>query len=453
MRRLMPFIAAAALFLSTPVARADLGQQLAKLLPNDGAAFDYFGWSVAIDGNTVIVGANQDDDNGEASGSAYVFDTATGQQIAKLLPSDGEALDLFGVSVAISGTTAIVGAYGNDDNGDYSGSAYLFDTATGQQIAKLLPNDGAANDRFGESAGVSGTTAIVGAYLDDDSGTGSGSAYLFDTTTGQQIAKLLPDDGAEGDQFGRFVAISGTTAIVGAPQPFTSHYGSAYLFDSTTGEQIAKLHPDDGAESDLFGWSVAISGTAAIVGASRNDDNGEDSGSAYVFVRPDGGWVDMTETAKLLPNDGAALDRFGFSVAISGTTAIVGAYGHDNNGTDSGSAYLFDTTTGAQIAKLLADDGEVDDLFGWCVEISGTTAIVGAVAVDDNGSDSGSAYLFDAAYCPWDFDDDEAVGASDLAVLLGSWGPCAGCPADFDGDGNVDAADLATLLGNWGPCP
>ncbi len=161
-------------------AYADLGDQLFKLLPDDGANSDYFGWSVGISGETAFVGAYFDDDNGDFSGSAYLFDSTTGVQIAKLLPDDGAVQDQFGISVAISGETAIVGARLDDDNGSNSGSAYLFDTTTGRQIAKLLANDGAAGDRFGISVSISGATAIVGACFDDDNGGFSGSAYLFD---------------------------------------------------------------------------------------------------------------------------------------------------------------------------------------------------------------------------------------------------------------------------------
>ena len=393
LRRLMPLLATAAFILSPAAAQADLGDQLFKLLPNDNAAGDWFGFSVAISGTTAIVGALQDDDNGNNSGSAYLFDTTTGQQIAKLLPDDGAAGDGFS-RVAISGTTAVVGARGDDDNGPNSGSAYLFDATTGWQIAKLLPNDGAAGELFGASVATSETTAIVGAWGDDDNGFTSGSAYLFDTTTGQQIAKLLPDDGAAGDWFGISVAISGATAIVGAYRNDDNGptSGSAYLFDTTTGQQIAKLLPDDGASGDYFGYSVAIGGTTAIVGARHDDDNGADSGSAYLFDTASG-----RQIAKLLPNDGAAGDGFGISVAISGTTAIVGAYQDDDGGDKSGSAYLFDAATGQQIAKLLPDDGAADDVFGISVAISSTSAIVGAVWADNNGFRSGSAYLFDAA--------------------------------------------------------
>ena len=442
-------------------AYADLGDQLFKLLADDGAADDWFGRSVAISPDsigTAIVGAHGDDDNGGGSGSAYLFDTTMGRQIAKLLPDDGAGGDSFGLSVGICGATAIVGAYSDNDNGTASGSAYLFDTATGRQIAKLLPNDGGSWDWFGWSVAISGATAIVGAPSDNDNGDDSGSAYLFDTTTGTQIAKLLPDDGWFGDSFGNSVAISGTIAIVGAHlhnNDQGDNSGSAYLFDTTTGRQIVKLLPDDGAPGDLFGNSVAIGGgpgkKVAIVGARGDGDNGDGSGSAYLFDTSTG-----QQIAKLLPDDGAAFDYFGFSVAISGVTTIVGAIGDDDNSSASGSAYLLDTTTGQQIAKLLPNDGATLDFFGFSVAISGATAIVGAFGDDDNGTISGSAYLFDASSCPWDLDDKGSVGVSDLLSLLGSWGPCqpkADCPADFDDSGDVGVKDLLILLGNWGPCP
>ena len=448
-----------ALFLSSPTAYAGLGDQLFKLLPDDGAEEDLFGVSVAISGTTAIVGANGDDCNGFESGSAYLFDISDPRipvQIAKLLPEDGTADDRFGRSVAISGTTAIVGAHGDDDNGVWSGSAYLFDISDGKnpvQTAKLLPSDGMYGDGFGRSVAICGATAIVGARGDDDNGLDSGSAYLFNTTTGRQIAKLLPNDGAQFDQFGVSVAISGATAIVGTRFDNDNgiESGSAYLFSIDTGKQLFKLLPIDGAEGDRFGFSVAICGATAIVGAYWDSDNGSDSGSAYLFDMSTG-----QQMAKLLPSDGAANDWFGWSVAIRGATAIVGAFLDDENGSNSGSAYLFDTTTGRQIAKLIPNDGAALDNFGFSVAISGATAIFGARLDDDNGDISGSAYLFDVAgdsASPADLDGDGDVDAADLAILLGSWGPCEGCPADFNGDNVVNAADLAQVRGARGPCP
>ncbi|MEE9129389.1 MAG: FG-GAP repeat protein [Phycisphaerales bacterium] len=217
------------------------------------------------------------------------------------------------------------------------------------------------------------------------------------------------------------------------------------------GDQLFKLLADDGALGDEFGSSVAISGAIAIVGAYRDTDNGFQSGFAYLFDTTTG-----RQIAKLLPDDGAVGDFFGYSVAISGATAIVGAWADDDNGSQSGSAYLFGIATGAQLAKILPDDGARGDYFGLSVAMSGArgkeVAMVGAYHHDDNGSNSGSAYLSDASSCPWDLDGSGSVGAVDLLILLVNWGRCS-CPADFDGDGNVGASDLLALLVNWGPCP
>lgn len=398
---------------------ADPVGEYAKLLAGDGDELDALGWSVATDGTTAIIGAIGDD----YSGSAYLFDTITGQHLFKLLPSDGEGGGPFGYSVAIHGTTAIVGAWQDRTNGIRSGSAFLFDTTTGQQTFHLLPSDGAMGDAFGGSVAISGTTAIVGADQNDDNGLDSGSTYLFDTTTGKQLFKLLPNDGNVVDFFGQAVAICGTIAIVGAPwdDDNGSASGSAYLFDTNTGQQIFKLLPDDGVGGDFFGESVAISGTTAIVGAWAHDESASDSGAAYLFDTTTG-----QQRFKLLPNDGAFRDTFGKSVAINGTTAIVGAPADNVNGSLSGSAYLFDTATGQQLFKILASDGDVNDQFGRTVSISGTTAIIGAVGDDDNGENAGAAYLFDARggepLCTADLDNNGAVDTADLGILLGQFG-------------------------------
>ena len=385
------FLVAAAMILSSGAAYADPGDQLFKLLADDGEPGDNFGQSIAISGDTALIGAWGNDDNGAFSGSVYLFYTHTGQQVFNLLPSDGAADDRFGVSVAMSGATAIVGAYLDGDNGNNSGSAYLFDITTGQQLFKLLPSDGAADDLFGHSVAISGTLAIAGAYGDDIQ---AGSAYLFNASTGEQLFKLLPDDGEVIDRFGFSVAISGAVAIVGAygDDDNGDWSGSAYLFDTATGQQIFKLLPNDGSAFDSFGFSVAISGNTAIVGAFDDSKNGRFGvGSAYLFDTTTG-----QQLFKLLANDGAAGDSFGRSVAISGNTAISGSGGNDDNGDSSGSAYLFDVTTGQQLTKLLPNDGAQAGRFGDSVAIGGGTAIVGA-HYDDNFS--GSAYLFDALEC------------------------------------------------------
>ena len=257
-----------------------------KIVASDGAADDYFGYSVAISGNYAIVGAYQDDDNGTDSGSAYIFNVTTGAELHKLVPSDGAANDIFGISVAIDGNYAIVGARQDDDKGTNSGSAYIFNVTTGAELHKLTASDGAADDYFGESVAISGNYAIVVAYADDDKGSNSGSVYIFNVNTGAELHKLTASDGAESDYFGISVAIDGNYAIVGAhaDDDKGSGSGSAYIFNVQTGAELHKLVASDGAASDQFGISVAISGIYTIVGARMDDDNGANSGSAYIFT-------------------------------------------------------------------------------------------------------------------------------------------------------------------------
>ncbi|XYH97831.1 hypothetical protein ACMHYB_60445 [Sorangium sp. So ce1128] len=353
----------------------------AKLTASDGAASDLFGSSVAVsgDGSTAVVGASLDDVGGNPNqGSAYVFvrSGTTWTEQAKLTASDGAAEDLFGSSVAVSGdgSTAVVGARLDDVGGNENqGSAYVFvrSGTTWTEQAKLTASDGAAGDRLGVSVAVSGdgSTAVVGAFLDDVGGNPlQGSAYVFvrsgTTWTGQ--AKLTASDGAAFDQLGVSVAVSGdgSTAVVGAPGDDVAgneNQGSAYVFvrSGTTWTEQAKLTASDGAAFDNSGRSVAVSGdgSTAVVGAPGDEVAGNpNQGSAYVFVRSGTTW---TEQAKLTASDGAAGDDFGVSVAVSGdgSTAVVGASLDDVGGnSDQGSAYVFVLAKGNGDACAAADE-------------------------------------------------------------------------------------------------
>ncbi len=383
--------------LSATPARAALFDLETRLTASDAAAFDDFGDSVAISGNTALVGAAFDDDAGTSSGSAYLFDAANGNQLFKLTAFDAAGGDRFGGSVAISGNTALVGAQLNDDEGSDSGSAYLFDVATGDQLFKLTASDAAEEDEFGVSVAISGNTALVGANGDDDGGSRSGSAYLFDVATGNQLFKLTASNATEFDNFGLSVAISGNTALVGAPFDDEEQFkaGSAFLFDVTTGEQLFRLTGSDTSMSDQFGQSVAISGTIALVGAPLEDDAGDQSGSAYLFDIITG-----EELFKLTSSDAIGGALFGGSVAISGNMALVGAQFRNPRfqgaSASGGAAYLFDVTTGEQIARLTASE-TTDFFFGQSVAINGNTALVGATSNDARGFSAGSAYLFENA--------------------------------------------------------
>ena len=269
------------------------------------------------------------------------------------------------------------------------------------QVSKLLAiGDAAAYDSFGEAVSISGDTAVIGAYGDDDVALGSGSTYIF-TLSGSnwsQQAKLTAGDAAAYDSFGEAVSISGDTAVIGAPRDDDggSNSGSAYIFtrSGSTWSQQAKLTASDAAANDHFGYSVSISSDTTVVGAYWNDDAGSDSGSAYVFTRSGSTW---SQQAKLTASDAAANDLFGGDVSVSGDTAVIGAQGDADAGSSSGSAYVFTRSgsTWTQRAKLNASDAAASDLFGRAVSISGETALVGAYLNDDAGNDSGSAYIFE----------------------------------------------------------
>jgi len=336
------------------------------LLTSDGSSGDGFGVSVAISGNLGVASASN---YNSGQGAAYIFDVATGQQLFKLVSSDGTFGDVFGSSVAISSDYVIVGSPDDDDLGDESGSVYIFDVRTGQQLRKLVASDGASRDFFGSSVALSGNLAVIGALGDDDRGGESGSSYVFDILTGQQIHKLVASDGATGDEFGNSVSASGNQVIIGSIGS-NDYVGSAYVFDINSGQELFKLVAPDGVGGDFFGVSVALSGNLAVVGANGDRFHGRNSGSAYVFDILTG-----QPLKKLVPIDRQSRNQFGISVALSGNIAVIGTP-VDNNHT--GSAYVFDVSTGQQLFKILASDGRPFDSFGQSVAVSGDTALVGS---------------------------------------------------------------------------
>ena len=383
-----------------------------NVIAPDGATSDYFGYSVAFsgDGNTALVGVALDDIDANANqGSAYVFirSGSTWSLQQKLTASDGAAFDSFGVSVAISGDTALVGAYLDDVGANTNqGSVYVFtrNGTTWNPQAQLTASDGAANDEFGFSVALSDDTALVGAWKDDaGAGAKQGSAYVFTRsgTTWSQQTKLTASDGAEGDQFSVSVALSGDTAIVGAYYDAVTgnaNQGSAYVFtrSGSTWSQQAHLIASDGEVDDYFGISVALSGDTALVGACWDfvSENAY-QGSAYIFTRSGITW---SQQAHLTSSDGAAQDQFGFAVALSGDTALVGAWLADvGSNIDQGSAYVFNRSgaTWTQQGKLTASDGAAGDFFGTAVALSGDTVLVGAIG-DDIGANpnQGSVYFY-----------------------------------------------------------
>jgi FG-GAP repeat len=371
--------------------------QQAELTATDGAAADDFGKSIAVSGNMVVVGAPQRTvGSNSTQGAAYVFVQNGGiwNQQAELTASDGAAFDEFGSSVAVDGSTVVVGAgWRTVGSNNSQGAVYVFVESGGtwSQQAELTASDGGAYNYFGFSVALSGSTIVVGA---PGHGTGSntsqGAVYVFTQsgTNWSQQAELTASDGEEYDQLGSSVAVSGSTALVGAPcHPAAGGCGpgAAYVFVESGGtwSQQAELAASDGADQDQFGWSVALDATTAVVGATLHTvgSNQNYQGAAYVFVDSGGTW---SQQAELAASDGVSHDLFGYSVALFGSTAVVSAIWHPYTVSCScpgpGAAYVFVESGGtwSQQAVLTASDGADNDDFGHSVALDGSTAVGGA---------------------------------------------------------------------------
>lgn len=396
-----------------------LAAQQAQLTAVDGAAYDYFGQAVAVSGDTAVVGAPSHAVGGTfQQGAAYVYVRAGGiwtqQQV--LTASDGAAEDFFGSSVAVVGDTVVVGAPDDDISGRVDqGSAYVY-VRSGSiwfQQAKLTALDGEAGDRFGRSVALSGGTALVGALMDDvESRVDQGSAYVFvrSVTTWTQQAHLIASDGLSEDYFGCSVAVSGNTALVGAYGDDVRigllpsyEVGSAYVFvrppRSTTWAEDDHLFAPNPSGGDWFGSSVAVSDDTALIGSPLDDVGASavtEQGSAFVFQDSLRGWGFQT---MLTGSGGATQDWFGASVALVGDTALIGAYNkHIGTQPSQGCAYLFTRSAAAwaeddQLTDV--ENGAAYDDFGFSVALSGDTALVGATADDLGPADNqGSAWVF-----------------------------------------------------------
>lgn len=326
----------------------------AKLVAADGVAGDYFGFSVFVDGDTALVGAVFADINGALNqGAAYVFvrdrATNTWSQQAKLVAADGAAYNKFGFSVALAGDTAVIGSQFATIGLNYNqGAAYVFQRSNGSwsEQAKLTASDGLAFDYFGTSVSISGDTAVVGAEGVDINGSASGAAYVFRRTASvwSQEGKFVAGDGLANDYFGSSVSISGDTVVVGArgSDPVVLNQGAAYVFQrsGSVWSLQQKLWAADGVSSDAFGYSVAISGDLIAAGANGVSVGFPRQGAVYLFQRSGSVW---NQQGKLTASDGGGGDSLGASVSISGDTVVAGANLADiSTSVDQGAAYAWD---------------------------------------------------------------------------------------------------------------
>lgn len=383
--------------------------QQQELTAANGSRGDVFGYSVAVSGNTAIVSApGKNIGKNSGQGAVYVFrcsgDPCSWTQQQELTAADGARDDEFGNSVAVDGNTAIIGAWGK--NSSYlpgapmtavapQGAAYVFicsgDPCTWRQKQELTASDGQRGDEFGNSIAMSGNTAIIGAPYKNSY---QGAAYVFTCSgtpcTWRQQQELTASDGASHDVFGYSIALDGDTAIIGAIGNNSSR-GAAYVFKCSgtpcTWAQQQELTASKGASGDAFGTRIAVSGAAAVIGAPGTKiDSNSLQGAAYMFTCSGTPCI-WSQQQELTASDGASRDEFGTRVAMSGNTAIIG------NNSSQGAAYVFTWpfVTRKQQQELTASDRAHGDEFGYSVGMSGNTAIIGAAY---KGSYRGAAYVF-----------------------------------------------------------
>lgn len=451
---------------SSPLSETSIAQQAYLKASNTGAD-DHFGSAVAIDGDTLVVGApnedsgssgvngNQSDNSGNDVGTVYVFVRSGGiwTQQAYLKASNPDDLDTFGTSVAISGNTIVVGAQGEDSNatgvnGNQSddsvaqaGAAYVFvrSGTTWTQQAYLKPSTTGFNN-FGNTVAIDGDTIAIGAEGEDSASTGingsevgtgapsSGAVYVFTRsgTTWSQQAYIKSSNSQSGDQFGNSVALSHDTLAVGAVgedsaatgiggnqgDNSASGSGAVYVFtrSGNTWSQQAYVKASNSAANSSFGGSLSLDSNTLAVGT-------DNASTAYVFTRSGGVW---TQEALLQGANTENGDQFGISVAVHGDTLAVGASGEDsaatgingdganNSGSDSGALYVFTRigTTWTQRDYVKASNGEAGDSLGSAIAVNNGTIAggtpledsnatgVGGSQTDNSAADSGAVYVF-----------------------------------------------------------
>ncbi|MBN2446349.1 MAG: hypothetical protein JXO22_06480, partial [Phycisphaerae bacterium] len=427
--------------------------QLDEFFAEDATANKLFGVPIAICGTRAIIGAYGDSTNGNSAGAAYIFSQAGSSwvQEAKLLAADGAATDRFAIGVALDGDLAVVGAPFKSVVGSLSGTAYVFrhDGQNWNQEARLTPGDGFAQQYFGYAVAISGDTIFVGAPLDNDYGEASGSVYVFgrEGETWVQQGKLARTDGHLAQIFGASLAAADDTLAVGAfyDNQSGASAGAVYVYRSVSSAWTfeSKLLASDGGNNDNLGVMVDIRGDYLIAGAPFDDDAGTDAGAAYIFHRSGTTW---TEQAKLVPGGLNNSDYAGETVAIGDGYALVGSTAHASDAGETGTVFPYQLigSSWSALGMLVPDDAVDGNLVGIGLDVAGSMALIGAAGDTLGGHNAGSVYRFDLAGA--DCNGNGILDECDIADQTSTDYNGNGRPDECDGLGDTNCDGIVDLI-------
>tara|TARA_A200000113_G_scaffold101762_1_gene91241 strand:- start:2227 stop:4149 length:1923 start_codon:yes stop_codon:yes gene_type:complete len=373
--------------------------------------YDYFaGSSIAIDGNQAIFGAIGDNTGATATGSAYIYDITTGNLLYTINNPTPETNDFFGASIAVTGNHAIIGDRGDNTGASSAGSAYIYDTSTGNLLHTINNPTPETFDHFGRSVSAAGGHAIIGARGDNTGATSAGSAYIYDTSTGNLLHTINNPTPENYDNFGISVAAGGSYTIIGASGDNTgaTSTGSAYIYDTSTGNLLHTINNPTTTAYDSFGSTVSINDNYAVISAEGNNTAVEGAGAIYVYD---------TSTGNLLHTinnpDAEEYDYFGSSISFFGNYIVIGAPDDDLHEEDSGKAYIYDISTGNLLHTINNPEPGEEYYFGSSISVAENDLIISSDHGESALETVGSAYIYKG-----DFDGDGVVNGSSVDDIL-----------------------------------
>lgn len=479
-------LGAAAIALCPGAAPADTIDHIKKITPPDGVLHNQFGHGVAYNGVECFIGSPERNEGGTfASGAGYFFGKNLGGvdnwgfavKQNEVVPGVAHR---FGYSVGMTGSHAVAGVWGDDDNGLSSGGAYLYERNLGGIGAwglrkKLLASDGAINDNFGWSVDMDDNVAIIGARIKNNS---QGAAYIFQRNTGGtdnwgQSKKLVAPDAVDASFFGESVSVDNSIAAVGAFQDpaLGNDSGAVYIFEELPAgapegpgsprtdiwKFAKKLVAPDGGPNENFGWSVCVKNSYVAVGAPFHMESGTGViGSVYLFHRNQGGAGNYGLVKEFKnPDTDNFGDQFGRGVDIDGDILVVGAALDGPLGDSAGAIFVYGKDIGGAnnwgvLTRVKSPNPNNFDQLGFDVDIEGDTIVAGALGDSDIATFLGATHVFRInSICPEDFNGDGVVDTADLGVVISNFGT-PGPAGDINLDGVVDTADLGALIAVFG---